>query len=91
MKSQNTYLCLVGGYAPVALLEREVQIIRYLALGMSNKEIADELSYTEKTVKNYLSVIFQKLHLRNRTQVALFALRHGLLPDDGVTSYRTAQ
>ena len=71
-----------GGDALATLSEREVQIIRYLALGMSNKEIADELAYAEKTVKNYLSIIFQKLHLRDRTQVALFALRHGLLPDD---------
>jgi len=64
------------------LTEREVQIMRYLAMGMSNKEIADEMAYAEKTIKNYLSTIFQKLHLRDRTQVAIFALRHGLLPDD---------
>lgn len=75
----------IGNDVLAALSEREVQIIRYLALGMSNKEIADELGYAEKTVKNYLSIIFQKLHLRDRTQVALFALRHGLLPDDTQT------
>ncbi|HLG63124.1 MAG TPA: response regulator transcription factor [Ktedonosporobacter sp.] len=63
------------------LSEKELEIVRYVATGMSNKEIAEQLSYSEKTVKNYLSIVFQKLHLRDRTQVAIFALRHGLLPD----------
>lgn len=63
-----------------ALSEKELEIIRYVAAGMSNREIATALAYSEKTVKNYLSVIFQKLHLRDRTQVAIFALRQGLLP-----------
>ena len=62
------------------LSEKELEIVRYVATGMSNKEIAKQLSYSEKTVKNYLSIVFQKLHLRDRTQVAIFALRHGLLP-----------
>ncbi|HEU5228536.1 MAG TPA: response regulator transcription factor [Ktedonobacteraceae bacterium] len=63
------------------LSEKELEIVRYVATGMSNKEIAAQLSYSEKTVKNYLSIVFQKLHLRDRTQVAIFALRHGLIPD----------
>lgn len=62
------------------LTAKELEIIRAIAAGMSNKEIAQCLAYSEKTVKNYLSIIFQKLHLRDRTQVAIFALRHGLLP-----------
>ncbi len=66
------------------LREKEVEIIRYLAAGMSNKEIARKLSYSEKTVKNYLSIIFQKLHLRDRTQVAIYALRQGLLLDENL-------
>jgi DNA-binding NarL/FixJ family response regulator len=64
------------------LAEKEIEIIRYVAAGMSNKEIAEKLAYSEKTVKNYLSIIFQKLHLRDRTQVAIFALRHGLLAEE---------
>ena len=64
------------------LTDKEIDIVRYVAMGMSNKEIAEKLAYAEKTVKNYLSVIFQKLHLRDRTQVAIFAVRHGLLPNE---------
>ena len=62
------------------LTEKEQEIVRHLVEGMSNKEIAHTLAYSEKTVKNYLSNIFQKLNLRDRTQVAIFALRHGILP-----------
>ncbi len=67
-----------------ALSEKEVEILRYVATGMSNKEIAEQLSYSEKTVKNYLSVIFQKLGIRDRTQAAIFALRQGILPDEAI-------
>lgn len=66
------------------LSEKELEIIRYVAAGMNNREIAASLAYSEKTVKNYLSVIYQKLHLRDRTQVAIFALRQGLLLDSGL-------
>lgn len=69
------------GQTIAQLSEKEIEIIRYLAAGLSNKEIAEHLSYSEKTVKNYLSIIFQKLQLRDRTQVAIYALRQGLLPD----------
>jgi DNA-binding NarL/FixJ family response regulator len=72
------------GHSLAQLSEKELEIVRYLASGLSNKEIAERLSYSEKTVKNYLSIIFQKLHLRDRTQVAIFALRQGLLPEEGI-------
>ena len=73
------------------LSPKELEIIRYLATGMNNREIAERLIYSEKTVKNYLSTIFQKLHLRDRTQVAIFALRHGLLPtEDDESSHHPA-
>lgn len=73
-----------SGHSLAQLSEKELEIVRYLASGLSNKEIASRLSYSEKTVKNYLSVIFQKLHLRDRTQVAIFALRQGLLPEEEI-------
>lgn len=60
------------------LSEREVQILKLVAHGYTNLEIAGELSLSEKTVRNRLSEIFQKLHLNNRTQAALYALREGL-------------
>jgi DNA-binding NarL/FixJ family response regulator len=68
--------------ALTALTRRDIEILRYVAAGMSNKEIAQKLSYAEKTVKNYLSLIFQKLGIRDRTQAAIFALRQGLLPEE---------
>ncbi len=79
----------VGGHATAltaltALTERDIEILRYVAAGMSNKEIAEKLAYAEKTVKNYLSLIFQKLGMRDRTQAAIFALRQGLLPDEEI-------
>ena len=67
-----------------SLTPREVEIVRYVASGMSNREIAERLVYSEKTVKNYLSIIFQKLGIRDRTQAAIFALRQGLIPEEDI-------
>ncbi|MCA9837956.1 MAG: response regulator transcription factor [Trueperaceae bacterium] len=65
------------------LTEREADILRLLAQGASNQEIAEALQVSEKTVRNRLSEIFSKLRLNNRTQAALYALREGIasLPD----------
>jgi DNA-binding NarL/FixJ family response regulator len=62
----------------VSLTEREVGILRLLAEGRSNKEIAAALYLTEGTVKGYVSTIFDKLGVQDRTQAALYAVRHGL-------------
>ena len=64
------------------LAERDLDILRLLAQGMSNQEIADKLAVAEKTIRNRLSLIFRQLHLENRTQAALYALREGLISEE---------
>ena len=56
--------------------EKELEIIKLVAEGMSNKEIAGELYLSEGTVRNYLSLILEKLELRDRTQLAIFYYQH---------------
>ena len=63
-------------YARYDINEREEEIIRLIANGYSNKEIAGELYLSEGTVRNYLSSILDKLQLRDRTQVAVFYYQH---------------
>ncbi len=60
------------------LSEREADILRLLAQGHANQQIAEALEISEKTVRNRLSEIFSKLRLNNRTQAALYALREGI-------------
>ncbi|CCQ97032.1 Uncharacterized transcriptional regulatory protein YfiK [[Clostridium] ultunense Esp] len=62
-----------------SLTDRELEIIRLIGEGKSNKEIAETLFLTQGTVKNYISGILQKLELRDRTQIAIFALRNDLV------------
>jgi NarL family two-component system response regulator LiaR len=61
------------------LTERERDVLRLLTEGKSNKEIASELFIGDRTVKSHLSAIFQKLNVEDRTQAALYAVRHGLV------------
>jgi NarL family two-component system response regulator LiaR len=60
------------------LTEREMEVLRLVAQGLSNEEIAARLIISERTVRNYVSSILNKLHLANRVQAALYALREGL-------------
>jgi two-component system, NarL family, response regulator DegU len=62
-----------------ALSEREREVLRLLADGFSNKEIAAELTLAEGTVKNHVSTILEKLHAANRTQAARLAREQGLI------------
>jgi NarL family two-component system response regulator LiaR len=59
-----------------------MEVLRLLAKGMSNKEIALELGVAEKTVKTHVSNVLQKLHLADRTQAALYAVRERLVDID---------
>jgi NarL family two-component system response regulator LiaR len=60
------------------LTEREVDVLKLLAQGLPNQEIAEKLVLSERTVRTHVSNILSKLHLANRTQAALYALREGL-------------
>jgi DNA-binding NarL/FixJ family response regulator len=60
------------------LTERETAVLRLLADGLSNREIAQALHLTQGTVRNHVSAIFAKLEVTDRTQAALIAIRHGL-------------
>ncbi|MBC8076358.1 MAG: response regulator transcription factor [Chloroflexales bacterium] len=72
-----------GVEAPVEqLTDREMDVLRLIARGKSNKEIADTLIISEKTVKTHVSNILSKLHLADRTQAAIYALRQRLVPMD---------
>lgn len=60
------------------LTEREVEVLRLVAQGLSNDEIAEKLTLSERTVRTHVTNILGKLHLANRTQAALYALREGI-------------
>ena len=61
------------------LSEREREVLRLLASGLTNSEIAKTLFLSEGTVKNYVSMIFSKLGVADRTQAAVLAIRSGLV------------
>ena len=62
------------------LTPRELEALSYLAQGMSNREIADKLSVSERTVSTHVRNILDKTHLANRTQAALYAREQGIVP-----------
>jgi len=69
---------------PDPLSEREMEVLRLLAQGKSNREIAEQLVIAELTVRTHVSNILGKLHLASRTQAALYALKEGLASLDDV-------
>jgi NarL family two-component system response regulator LiaR len=71
---------------PDPLTGRELEVLRLIAKGQSNKEIADQLIIAELTVRTHVSNILGKLQLASRTQAALYALKEGLASLDDVTT-----
>jgi NarL family two-component system response regulator LiaR len=67
-----------GKRTPDPLTAREVEVLRLLARGLDNQDIAERLTITEGTVRSHISRILDKLHLANRVQATLYALREGL-------------
>ncbi|CAM5219339.1 DNA-binding response regulator OS=Lysinibacillus sphaericus OX=1421 GN=vraR_2 PE=4 SV=1 [Lysinibacillus sphaericus] len=65
------------------LTPREQDVLAELTKGKSNREIASSLFVTEKTVKTHISNIFTKLQVQDRTQAALYAVKHGLTEGSG--------
>ncbi len=68
---------------PAGLTAREVEVLRLLAQGLSNKDIAARLVITPKTAGNHIEHIYSKIGATNRTAASLFAMQHGLLPEEG--------
>jgi DNA-binding NarL/FixJ family response regulator len=72
----------IGKPALDELTKREKEVLLLIADGNTNHEIADKLVISESTVKTHVSNILSKLHLKDRTQIAIFALKHGILDDE---------
>lgn len=83
LSGKSRHLHVIGGVqerdALASLSERELEVVRLVAEGLSNKEISSRLSLSDKTVKNHISHILAKMNLTARTQVAVYAIRAGLV------------
>jgi len=87
--TRKTAARLMSGFQNLAhaenddpLTEREIQLLRWMVEGYSNKAIAQELFISENTVKYHIRNIFQKLEVQNRTEAVAYALREGLISTD---------
>jgi len=67
---------------PAGLTAREVEVLRLLARGLSNKEIAERLVISPKTAANHIEHIYAKIDASTRATASLFAMQHGLLPEE---------
>ncbi|HYZ28124.1 MAG TPA: HD domain-containing phosphohydrolase [Thermoleophilaceae bacterium] len=75
---------------PAGLTRREVEVLVLVARGLSNREIADRLVISAKTVGNHVEHIYGKIGASNRAAASLFAMRHGLLPEERFPGHQTA-
>ncbi len=71
---------------PAGLTAREVEVLRLLAAGLSNKQIADRLVIAPKTAGNHIEHIYTKIGVTSRAEAGLFAMQHGLLPEENFAS-----
>ncbi len=67
---------------PAGLTLREVEVLRLVARGLSNQEVAERLFISKKTVANHIEHIYMKIEVTNRAAASLFAMQHGLLPEE---------
>jgi DNA-binding NarL/FixJ family response regulator len=66
------------------LSSRELDVLKAIARGRGNKQMARDLGISEKTVRNHVSSIYKKLHIYDRTQAVLYAIREGLIEDESI-------
>jgi DNA-binding NarL/FixJ family response regulator len=80
-KVMRQFSALPGARSPMVdgLTPRELEVLKLIAEGLPNKGIAERLVITEKTVKNHINNIFSKLHINDRSQAILYAIRKGLV------------
>ena len=71
---------------PVELTPRELDVIRGIVAGYTNREIARDLGLSLQAVKNVLTTVYQKCHVRSRLELAIFAINHQLLARGGKVS-----
>jgi DNA-binding CsgD family transcriptional regulator len=71
---------------PAGLTAREVEVLRLVAYGLSNKEVAKRLVISPKTAGNHIEHIYMKIRTSNRAGASLFAMQHGLLPEEGFST-----
>jgi DNA-binding NarL/FixJ family response regulator len=76
---------------PAGLTAREIEVLRLLARGMTNKAIAAHLVIAPKTASNHIEHIYSKIDAPNRAAAGLFAVQHGLLPEEEIPQLRVAR